>query len=124
MLTIDQCFDRVEILASGRSRTVTTLMPCREPHQFQVFGYLDYPAPSLSLYPGEDFMEDFALQSCYLQFENWVGIPYETSELDIGVLTPERADFENELAAYRGIHCWVRRVDGEPLIGTARGIGV
>ncbi len=120
-LTIDQCFDRIEDRVSGRVRIVTTLLPCSEPHQAQIFGTREYPAPEASLYPGDDIMEDYALQACYLLFEAWVGSPYETSELDIGVLTPDRAIFEDEFAPYRGIHCWVHRVDREPMIGSARG---
>lgn len=121
VLEIDQCFDRIEDLVSGRTTITTTLLPCDTVHHFQIFGRLQYPAPHPSLYPGDDIMEDFALDSCYLRFEDWVGAAYETSALDIGVLTPDRTNFEDELARYRGIHCWVRRVDGEPLAGTARG---
>ena len=120
-LELDQCFDRIEDLVSGRTTITTTLLPCDTVHHFQVFGRLQYPAPHPSLYPGDDIMEDFALDSCYLRFADWVGAAYETSALDIGVLTPTRANFEGELERYRGIHCWVRRVDGEPLVGTARG---
>ena len=123
-LDLDQCFDRIEDLLSGRTRIITTLLPCDSRHQFQIFGRLDYPAPHPSLYPGDDVMEDFALASCYLRFEDWADAPYETSELDISVLTPDRTNFEDEVARYRGIHCWVGRVDGEPLMGTARGSGI
>ncbi len=121
VLNIDQCFDRIEDLVSGRTRIITTLLPCSSSHRFQIFGRLDYPAPHPSLYPGDGTMENFALDSCYLRFEDWAGIAYEISELEIGVLTPDRENFEDELAAYRGIHCWVGAVDGEPLVGTARG---
>ncbi len=124
VLTIDQCFDRIEDLVSGRTRIITTLLPCANSHRFQIFGRLEYPAPHPSLYPGDSIMENFALDSCYLRFEDWAGIAYEISELEIGVLTPDRENFEDELAAYRGIHCWIGRVDGEPLVGTARGSAI
>ncbi len=123
-LRTDDCFDRIEELVSGRTRVTTTRLPCDEPHRFQVFGRLDYPAEHPSIYPGDDVMEDFALQSCYRFFEPWVDAVYETSSLEISILTPNQEDFEDDANRYRGIHCVVRRLDGEPLVGTARRSGL
>ncbi len=123
-LRINDCFDRDEQLISGQSRITTTRLPCEEPHRFEVFARLDYPAEHPTIYPGDDVMEDFALQSCYRHFERWVGSVYETSELEISVITPNQIDFEDDLNRYRGIHCAVRRLDGEQLLGTARRSGL
>ncbi len=123
-LGANDCFDREEQLISGRSFVTTTRLPCEEPHRFQVFAQLDYPAEHPSVYPGDDVMEDFALQSCYRHFEPWVDAVYETSELEISVLTPNQIDFEDDMNHYRGIHCTVYRLDGERLTGTARSSGL
>lgn len=123
-LRVNDCFDREEELISGQNRVTTTRLPCDEPHRFEVFAQLEYPAEHPSVYPGDDVMEDFALQSCYRHFEAWVASVYETSELEISVITPEQIDFEDDLNHYRGIHCTVRRLDGEQLVGTARHSGL
>ena len=45
---------------------------------------------------------------------------YELSELKLGFLTPNRTNFEDSKARFRGIHCYVYK-NGEELLGTARG---
>ena len=122
-LDIDDCFDRVEHLVSGRKRATTTRLSCSVPHMYQVFSLLDYPSDA-TVYPGDSAMEDFALQSCYPLFEHWADSAYETSALEIEVLTPNLEDFTDATYPYRGIHCLVRRDDGERLVGTARSAGL
>ena len=118
-LRIDECFNRDEGLSAGRTREITTLVDCDDPHGFQIFFNLRYPADSSFSYPGDDIMEDFALASCYQGFEGWAGSPYETSVLEIGVFAPDRQEFEEQ--SYRTILCYVFRSDGEPLVGSGRG---
>jgi len=122
LLAVNECFDRVERLNQGVAGTVTTRLPCDLPHQAQVFSRIAYPADHPSFYPGDDIMEDYALAACYVYFEPWVDAPYETSALDIGAITPNRSNFEDQ--GYRYIQCYVERSDGEPLVGDARGSGL
>jgi hypothetical protein len=84
---------------------------------------LSYPAEHPSPFPGESVVREFAMQSCYRAFEDWVGQTYELSELDIGVIVPTEENFEDDAARYRGIHCWVERYDAEPMVGSAAGSG-
>jgi hypothetical protein len=121
-LGIDECFNREEGLSAGRTRVITTLVDCADPHGFQIFFNVQYPADPDVPYPGDDIMVDFALASCYQGFEGWAGAAYETSGLEIGVFTPDRETFEEQ--SYRRILCYVFRSDGELLIGTARGSGL
>ena len=118
-LNVGDCFNRLENRAAGQSVVITSLISCREPHDHQIYHLLNYPAPHPSIYPGDDVMREFAVQSCYRQFAQWVGNDYETSELDIGVITPPQSNFEDDVARYRSIHCWVERSDGESLLGDA-----
>ena len=120
-LEIDDCFDQLEDLRAGRPVTITTLLPCDDPHHFQVYARLTYPAPHPSTVPGDNVMADYALRECYLEFPAWVGTSYELSDLEIGVITPTLENFENSQSRYRGIHCWVEHVDGEALVGSMRG---
>ncbi len=122
LLAVNECFDRVESLNRGVAGVVTTRLPCDIPHQAQIFSRIEYPAEHPSFYPGDDIMEDYALAACYVYFEPWVDTAYETSALDIGVITPERDNFEEQ--GYRFIQCFVERSDGEPLVGDARSSGL
>ncbi|MDW3219379.1 MAG: septum formation family protein [Acidimicrobiales bacterium] len=122
-LQLGDCFDRVDGLIDGRPNTITAELSCDEPHHFEVFHRFTYPAEHPSPYPGEPALRDYALQVCYRRFAEWVGNEYEVSELDIDVIVPRRQDFEDDAARYRGMHCSVTRVDGEPMIGTSEGSG-
>lgn len=119
-LALGDCFNRLENLVAGQKVVVTSLISCELPHDHQIYHLLDYPAPYPSIYPGDEVMNDFAIQSCYRQFAAWVGRDYETSQLDIGVIVPTQSNFEDEVARYRTIHCWVERLDGEPIVGDAQ----
>ena len=122
-LSIGDCFNRLENLLAGQSAVITSLIGCEDPHDHQIYYLLNYPAPHPSIYPGDNVMSEFALQSCYREFAAWVGNDYETSELDIGVITPPQSNFVDDNARYRLIHCWVERFDGEPLTGDAHESG-
>ena len=117
------CFDQIEDRRDGLPVTVTTRIACDEPHHFEVFAQLTYPADHPSLYPGDTVVRDYALASCYRKFASWVGTEYEVSDLEIGVFIPTRESFEDDAARYRGIHCWVRHEDGEAMVGTSRDSG-
>jgi hypothetical protein len=122
-LRTGDCFELIDDLEEGRPVTRTTRLPCEDPHGFEIFHELLYPAEHPSIYPGEGTVRQFALESCYREFGPWVGQEYELSALEIDVIIPPRENFENDAARYRGIHCWVERVDGEPMIGSSRGSG-
>jgi hypothetical protein len=122
-LSVRDCFDQIEDRRDGLPVTVTTKIPCDEPHHFEVFAQLSYPAEHPSVYPGDAVIRDYALASCYRKFSSWVGSEYELSDLEIGVIIPTQENFESNAARYRGIHCWVGHEDGEPMIGTSRDSG-
>ncbi|MEZ5245361.1 MAG: hypothetical protein R2707_09720 [Acidimicrobiales bacterium] len=122
-LSVRDCFDQIEDRSDGLPVTITTKLPCDEPHHFEVFAQLTYPAEHPSIYPGDAVIRDYALASCYRKFSSWVGSEYELSDLEIGVIIPTQENFESNAARYRGIHCWVRHEDGEPMIGTSRDSG-
>jgi len=117
------CFNRIEDLREGRKVVITARLDCGQPHVYEVFHTFDLDAPHPSIYPGDTAMRDYARRLCYEQFEAFVGEIYEKSVFEIGVFTPDRVSFEDDEARYRGVHCWLHRTDGEPVLGTARGAG-
>ena len=65
-------------------------------------------------------MTAVAVSQCYEGFEDFVGIIYELSELEINYLTPNRTNFEHEIAQFRGVHCYLFQDDGSELLGSAK----
>lgn len=120
-LTDGECFNRLEGLQSGRKVEITSRVECDQPHRAEVFHEFDLDVEHPGIYPGDDAMRRYALRICYEQFEAFVGESYELSAYEIGVFTPDRTNFEHEVARYRGVHCWLYDATDEPLVGTARG---
>ncbi len=119
-LGLGDCFDQLRDIQNGLPVTITTKLGCNTPHEFEVFHQLTFPVGFPAIFPGEKVMTEFALRSCYVEFEGWVGTQYEVSALEIEVLTPTRENFEDDVARYRGIHCFAHRSDGDPLDGPTR----
>lgn len=119
-LRVRDCFDQLEDRRDGQPVTITTKLSCEDPHHFEVYAQLNYPADHPTTYPGDTVVRNFAIESCYRDFMPWVGSEYETSALDIGVIIPNRENFEGDASRYRGIHCYVERDDGDPMVGTSR----
>ena len=115
------CFNRFEGLQAGRRLAITARVGCGEPHWAEVYHTFELEAPYPAVYPGDDTVRGFALRVCYEQFEAFVGEAYELSAYEIGVFTPNRTNFEHEVARYRGVHCWLYHTDEETVSGTAGG---
>ena len=115
------CFNRFEGLQAGRRLAITARVDCDEPHWAEVYHTFDLDAPHPAVFPGDDAVRGFALRVCYEQFEAFVGEVYELSVYEIGVFTPNRTNFEHEVARYRGVHCWLYDANDEMVSGTARG---
>lgn len=115
------CFNRFEGLQAGRRLAITARTGCEGPHWGEVYHTFDLDAPDPAIYPGDDAMRGFALRVCYEQFEAFVGELYELSVYEIDVFTPNRTNFEHEVARYRGVHCWLYDPNDESVSGTAEG---
>ncbi|RMH75984.1 MAG: hypothetical protein D6683_10605 [Actinomyces sp.] len=119
-----ECFSQFdEVSEQGRS-VVTTRVDCNQPHQAEVYALLQYPAPHPALFPGDEAIRQWAIVNCYDAFEPYVGAPYELSSLEIGVFVPTAENFEDAVARYRGVHCWVHRDDGGELDTSVRASGL
>jgi hypothetical protein len=116
-LVVGDCFNRYDEI------DVITRVPCEVAHDAEVFHYENHPAPFGEPYPNDREMERYALRACYAPFSTFAGILYEVSRLDIGVIAPNKENFEDSKARYRGITCYVHDESGEQLVGTMRGRG-
>ena len=114
------CFNRLEGLQSGRRLAVTARVGCDQNHWAEVYHTFELDAPYPAIYPGDDAVRGYALRVCYEQFEAFVGEAYELSVYEIGVFTPNRTNFEHEVARYRGVHCWLHHTDDLPMPGSIR----
>jgi hypothetical protein len=82
-------------------------VPCSEPHTEEVFATVtlpegDFPGMPAIIAQGED--------SCFAEFEGFVGLSYEESVLEIGLYPPEE---ENWLAGDRLVVCVVSDPAGD-----------
>jgi DNA-binding SARP family transcriptional activator len=66
-------------------------VPCDGPHEQEVY-HLFRPAPGP--YPGDEQMRAFALEQCSAQFQNYVGMTADESELDFFYVYPDRYTWE------------------------------
>ncbi len=120
-LTAGDCFNRYAWSNGERLIELDTKVPCDVPHQNEIYLHVQHPARTGAPWPGDEEMAAFAVSQCYDAFEDFVGVIYEVSELELGYLTPNRANFEHEKAQFRGVHCYVYDQDGEDLFGSAHG---
>lgn len=92
-------------------------VPCSEPHDNEVYAVFDV---DLTSYPSsEDAMFEHALEECLDRFPGFVGIEYESSELDILTLYPTTESWRHN---DREVVCAVYDMSATQLVGSARGL--
>lgn len=118
------CFNRIEDVREGRRVLITARVDCSQAHIYEVFHSFEINAPHPSIYPGDTAMHDYARKVCYEQFNAYVGEIYELSIYEIGVFTPDRVNFEDDVARYRGVRCWLYPEGEQPVHRSALGTAV
>jgi hypothetical protein len=101
-----------------------TAVPCDQPHDQEAYAVFDLdvdgqPAGPDVAYPGDDKVQLLAQRDCIVQFTGYVGSAYETSILEVGLLVPTQATWEE--IDDREVVCTVHRADGGQLEATAQG---
>ena len=92
-------------------------VPCSQPHDNEVYAVFDV---SLGEYPdSEDAMFEHALEQCLDRFAGFVGIAYESSELDILTLYPTPESWARN---DREVVCAVYDMNNTQLVGSARDV--
>jgi Septum formation len=110
------CFDQRTVGAAPSTSMIFLLLPCRLPHQSEVYATVDYPGTT---FPGTSLLEHYAKQTCVRHFAAYVGRPYETSKYDIAYDLPDQKGWDNGIRHVIG--CLVASADTDRLAGTVRG---
>jgi hypothetical protein len=113
---VGDCFDQRTVGTPPTTSVITLLLPCRLPHQSEVFATLDYPNPD---FPGTSALEQYAKRRCVLGFAGYVGRPYETSKYEIAYNLPDQKGWGNGIRHVIG--CLIVSADTDRLAGSVRG---
>ena len=110
---IGDCFNDTESL----DEEVNSLpgVPCSEPHDNEAYAVLDL---TLENYPKGDAMSDLANESCMNRFEEFVGMDYDSSSLDIFAIYPSVDSWKQ---SDREVVCAVYDMNAEKLVGSMKG---
>ncbi len=123
-LLVGTCFNQYTYLNRNDLPTqLTTAIGCTRPHNAQVYTMVLHDAPPGAPYPGEEAVDTWGQLRCYEEFESFVGLEYELSQLEIGLITPSRSTWEGE-DSHRLIACYVYSFERLLLVGTMAGIAL
>jgi Septum formation len=90
-------------------------VPCTEPHAFEVFAVADYNG---SEYPASDAQfEEAFFDVCVPPFKDYVGMPYEDSELWASAITPTESGWND---GDREFICHLHTEEADPLTESQR----
>ncbi len=96
--------------------TMVAVVPCRVPHQVEVFARADVGGPDAA-YPGPRVLRRQAQERCQDAFRPYVRKPWTASALEIAALWPSPQTWR---AGDRTVVCALFRANGRALTGTAR----
>jgi hypothetical protein len=141
--SVGDCFDRRRLGEDGTGDRIVLLLDCELPHAFQVFAVFDFDDGDLPRtgaasggtplaegssggaptgppdWPGEDTLAAAAKRVCPPLFAEWIGLPYERSELELGWVVPDEGQW---IEGDRVIGCTVWDPMNERMGGDSRGI--
>lgn len=114
---VGDCFndpEGVDLEAEGADLTSVGAVPCNEPHDNEVIHLFE--VEDADEFPGTDALTERA-EECVGPFEDYVGISYDESELEIFPFVPSAESWEQ---GDREIVCAVYLPDEQKLTGTVR----
>jgi hypothetical protein len=92
-LEVGDCFDDLRdppLRAFGWGQPVDRA-PCARPHRYEVYARPVLGDPAVDAWPGPSFADEAADRRCVEAFEEVVGSPWSSSDLDFLVLVPDEA---------------------------------
>ncbi|MDQ0734975.1 septum formation family protein [Arthrobacter agilis] len=110
--------EQAEAAASGESFDVyeVTAIPCEDEHVFEAFAVTTLPDGE---YLGESWAIDLADEFCTTEFEEFVGLAYDESELWFSYIYPNNEGWTWK--DDRQILCFISMTDEAPTTGTLAG---
>lgn len=115
-LAVGDCFDD----SSGTDTELSDVpvVDCAEPHDNEVFFTFDMADGD---FPGDDAILAEAESRCLPAFEDYVGLDYASSQLDIFPITPTEGSWSN---GDREVICALYDLDLAKLEGSMQGSGI
>ena len=113
-LVVGDCIEEPEIDASGELSSLTVI-PCSDPHSSEAYAVKSLPDGE---YPGDAAVTAAADDFCLGEFESFVGLPYEQSELAVHYQFPSGSSWMWK--EDRQILCLVGLADAVPTVGSLK----
>jgi hypothetical protein len=112
-IRVGDCFD--DTSDAGEEVSSIPGVPCTQPHDNEAFAVFDL---SLEAHPGDEAIAEISFDACIERFEPFVGLDYESSQLDITLMYPTQMSWaQND----REVVCAVYDLDGDKLTGSVKG---
>lgn len=120
-LRIGDCFDLGGAMTSGEGGEVDSLpgVPCNDPHDNEVYATFNLDVAEL---PEEEELWMMSFEGCEARFQDFVGMDYESSSLDIRTLYPTPDSWS--MRGDREVICALFDMNDQKLVGSARGRGI
>ena len=124
-LRLGDCFDHESAaLPTEPDETLLVhavdVVPCDEPHSYEVISIVRHPGGDDAENPGEDALMEHGVGECLDRFEGVVGISFADSILDMRVIVPANSWAIGD----RDLLCVAQHLDGRPLDRTVIGSGL
>jgi hypothetical protein len=110
-LTVGDCFNAPE------GFSVVEHVPCEQPHVYEIFATVTHPGDGEE-YPGDEAVTDTAEELCEPEFEPYVGVDYQSSELYATTITPTQDSWAE---GDRNIVCALHEEDEREITGSQEG---
>jgi len=98
----------------------TTRVGCQRNHQAEAYLISEHPAPVDQPYVGDAELKAFTQEVCFENFEDFVGLEYVRSALEIRFLYPDLQSWNTEDA--RTVLCYLEAWEGGLLRGSMAGV--
>ena len=91
-LELGNCYDPAP--DPSQREVIVLLLPCDQPHQYEVYATDSFNETLSDGYPGDDAVRNFAEERCFERFEGFVGQVWRDSDLDIETWFPTAVSWE------------------------------
>lgn len=113
-LSVGDCFNSPETEEVSRVEVIA----CDAPHDHEVYLLFDLDNGD---FPGSDPVASAASDGCLAGFDQYVGIEYTESALDVGFLPPSQTTWDS---GDREVVCYLFDFSGAPLTAAAKDSGL